>query len=178
MNASPPCHRPALQYAASPPSPPTMPRSVLPILLALLAGFSLLPSPAMAEPPLASRILVLAHRGASAYRPEHTLAAYGLAIEQGADYVEPDLVPTRDGVLVARHENEIGGTTDVAAHPDEFGLLATMPIESCVAAVDLFRNEADEASQWRVETWLLHRFEPQTIGGPVIAKVRVPGQEN
>lgn len=66
----------------------------------------------------------------------------------------------------------------VAAHPDEFGLLATMPIESCVAAVDLFRNEADEASQWRVETWLLHRFEPQTIGGPVTAKVRVPGQEN
>jgi glycerophosphoryl diester phosphodiesterase len=60
---------------------------------------------------------VIAHRGASGYRPEHTLASYQLAIEQGADFVEPDLVPTKDGVLVARHENEIGGTTDVAKHP-------------------------------------------------------------
>ncbi|WGX95418.1 glycerophosphodiester phosphodiesterase [Nocardioides sp. L-11A] len=58
--------------------------------------------------------LVIAHRGASGYRPEHTLAAYRLAIRMGADYVEPDLVSTKDGVLVARHENEIGGTTDVA----------------------------------------------------------------
>ncbi|PLK49709.1 glycerophosphodiester phosphodiesterase [Uliginosibacterium sp. TH139] len=62
--------------------------------------------------------LVIAHRGASAHRPEHTLAAYQLAIEQGADVIEPDLVITRDGVLVARHENEIGGTTDVARHPE------------------------------------------------------------
>ena len=68
--------------------------------------------------PLESRALVIAHRGASGLRPEHTLAAYDLAIEQGADVIEPDLVPTRDGVLVARHENEIGGTTDVAAHPE------------------------------------------------------------
>lgn len=58
--------------------------------------------------------VVIAHRGASGYRPEHTLAAYRLAIALGADYVEPDLVPTRDGVLVARHEPEIGATTDVA----------------------------------------------------------------
>ncbi|MDO9457753.1 glycerophosphodiester phosphodiesterase [Nocardioides sp.] len=62
--------------------------------------------------------LVFAHRGASGYRPEHTLAAYELAIRLGADYVEPDLVSTKDGVLVARHENEIGGTTDVADHPE------------------------------------------------------------
>ncbi|MBI0474277.1 glycerophosphodiester phosphodiesterase [Sphingomonas sp. MA1305] len=62
--------------------------------------------------------IVIAHRGASGYRPEHTLAAYELAIEQGADVIEPDLVPTRDDVLVARHENEIGGTTDVAQHPE------------------------------------------------------------
>ncbi|MBJ7573697.1 glycerophosphodiester phosphodiesterase [Luteimonas sp. MC1828] len=61
--------------------------------------------------------LVIAHRGASAVLPEHTLAAYARAIEDGADYIEPDLVATRDGVLVARHEGEIGGTTDVAAHP-------------------------------------------------------------
>ena len=58
--------------------------------------------------------IVIGHRGASGYVPEHTLAAYRLAIEQGADFIEPDLVMTRDGVLVARHENEIGGTTDVA----------------------------------------------------------------
>lgn len=58
--------------------------------------------------------LVIAHRGASGYRPEHTLAAYELAVNQGADFIEPDLCITKDGVLVARHENEISGTTDVA----------------------------------------------------------------
>jgi glycerophosphoryl diester phosphodiesterase len=63
-------------------------------------------------------VLVIGHRGASGHRPEHTLAAYELAIRQCADYIEPDLVPTADGVLVARHENEIGGTTDVADHPE------------------------------------------------------------
>jgi glycerophosphoryl diester phosphodiesterase len=65
-----------------------------------------------------SNVIVIAHRGASGERPEHTLASYQLAIDQGADYIEPDLVMTRDGVLVARHENEIGGTTDVASHPE------------------------------------------------------------
>lgn len=64
------------------------------------------------------RVAVIAHRGASGERPEHTLGAYGLAIAQGADYIEPDLVMTRDGVLVCRHENEISGTTDVALHPE------------------------------------------------------------
>lgn len=58
--------------------------------------------------------LVIAHRGASGHRPEHTLEGYALAIKMGTDYIEPDLVSTKDGVLVARHENEIGGTTDVA----------------------------------------------------------------
>ena len=68
--------------------------------------------PALAAP------LVIAHRGASGERPEHTLAAYALAIDQGADFIEPDLVMTKDGVLVARHENEISGTTDVASKPE------------------------------------------------------------
>jgi glycerophosphoryl diester phosphodiesterase len=63
-----------------------------------------------------TNILVIAHRGASGERPEHTIESYRLAIEEGADYIEPDLVMTRDGVLIARHENEIGGTTDVAQH--------------------------------------------------------------
>ncbi len=62
--------------------------------------------------------LLIAHRGASGYMPEHTLPGYSLAILQGADFIEPDLVSTRDGVLVARHENEIGGTTDVATHAE------------------------------------------------------------
>lgn len=62
--------------------------------------------------------LVIGHRGAPALRPEHTLASYAKAIADGADFIEPDLVSTKDGVLVARHENEIGGTTDVAAHPE------------------------------------------------------------
>lgn len=65
-----------------------------------------------------SRPFVIAHRGASGYVPEHTLAGYFIAIQQGTDYVEPDLVITKDGALVARHENEIGGTTDVASHPE------------------------------------------------------------
>ncbi len=69
------------------------------------------------EKPLAARVLVIGHRGAPAWRPEHTLASYARAIAEGADLIEPDLVMTRDGVLVARHENEIGGTTDVASHP-------------------------------------------------------------
>lgn len=60
------------------------------------------------------KILVIGHRGASALRPEHTLASYQKAIDDGADFIEPDLVSTKDGVLVTRHENEIGGTTNVS----------------------------------------------------------------
>src|SRR5262245_60062240 len=65
-----------------------------------------------------SEPIVIGHRGASGYRPEHTLASYELAISLGADYIEPDLVSTKDHILVARHENEIGGTTNVADHPE------------------------------------------------------------
>ncbi|RZB20324.1 glycerophosphodiester phosphodiesterase [Streptomyces sp. F001] len=62
---------------------------------------------------------IVAHRGASGYRPEHTLGSYQLALDMGADIVEAgDLVPTKDGHLVCRHEPEIGGTTDVADHPE------------------------------------------------------------
>lgn len=64
--------------------------------------------------PRAMRPLIIAHRGASGHRPEHTIEAYRLAIAMGADFIEPDLVMTKDRVLVARHENEIGETTDVA----------------------------------------------------------------
>jgi TolB-like protein/Tfp pilus assembly protein PilF len=75
------------------------------ILLAMLFASAV-------APPL--RPLIIAHRGASGHRPEHTLEAYRLAVEMGADFIEPDLVSTKDGVLIARHENEIGGTTNVA----------------------------------------------------------------
>jgi glycerophosphoryl diester phosphodiesterase len=73
--------------------------------------------------------IVIGHRGASGYRPEHTLASYQLAIDMGADYIEPDLVSTKDGVLVARHENDISGTTDVASHPEFAGRRTTKTID-------------------------------------------------
>lgn len=84
-----------------------------------LAGALALPLPLAQDartdaPTRAPLPIVIGHRGASGDRPEHTLASYTLAVEQGADYIEPDLVSTKDGVLIARHENEIGGTTDVA----------------------------------------------------------------
>ena len=79
------------------------------------AGAIAAPARRAGPPPL------IAHRGASALRPEHTLAAYARAIEDGADYVEPDLVATKDGVLVARHENNIADTTDIAARSEFAG---------------------------------------------------------
>lgn len=71
--------------------------------------------------------IIIAHRGASGYRPEHTLAGYELAIDLGADYIEPDLVMTKDGILIARHENEISETTDIVDHA-EFAYLRTTKI--------------------------------------------------
>ncbi|WP_079032059.1 glycerophosphodiester phosphodiesterase [Streptomyces specialis] len=68
-------------------------------------------------------------RGASGYRPEHTLGAYQLGLDLGADIIEQDLVPTRDGHLVCRHENEIGGTTDVADHPEFAGRRTTKTVD-------------------------------------------------
>lgn len=73
--------------------------------------------------------IVIGHRGACGYVPEHTLASYFIAIEHGVDFVEPDLVMTRDGVLVARHENEISATTNVADHPHFAGRRTTKVID-------------------------------------------------
>jgi len=73
--------------------------------------------------------LVIGHRGAAGYRPEHTLASYELAARMGADLIEPDLVSTKDHVLVARHENEIGGTTDVASRPQFAGRRTTKVVD-------------------------------------------------
>lgn len=77
----------------------------------IFSGFLFLLSTAVSAQP---KPLILGHRGACGYRPEHTLASYQLAIDMGADFIEPDLVITKDGILIARHENEISETTDVA----------------------------------------------------------------
>src|SRR4051794_13074251 len=73
--------------------------------------------------------LVIGHRGAAGYLPDHTLAGYRLAIRLGADYVEPDLVSTKDGVLIARHEPNISATTDVASHPEFAGRFRTAVVD-------------------------------------------------
>ena len=94
--------------------------------------------------PSATRLLrtpiVIGHRGAPGYRPEHTLASYELAARMGADYIEPDLVSTKDHVLVARHENEIGGTTDVAEHP-EFASRRTTKVIDGVSETGWFTED-------------------------------------
>ncbi len=81
------------------------------------------------QKPLDGPVIVIAHRGASGERPEHTIASYALAIEQGADFIEPDLVLTKDGILVARHENEISETTDVASKAEFADRKATKTID-------------------------------------------------
>ena len=98
------------------------------VFAALLSACSPFESQAM-EKPLDGQVLIIAHRGASGERPEHTLGSYNLAIEQGADYIEPDLVLTKDGVLVARHENEISETTNVADKPEFADRKATKTID-------------------------------------------------
>ncbi len=84
--------------------------------------------------------LVIGHRGASGYLPEHTLESYRLAIQLGADYIEPDLVSTADGVLIARHEPILGATTDVASHP-EFAVKRTTRMLDGVSVTDWFASD-------------------------------------
>ncbi|MBK6720381.1 MAG: glycerophosphodiester phosphodiesterase [Sphingomonadales bacterium] len=95
----------------------------------MLAVCLLASSPSNGRLFLADHPILIAHRGASGERPEHTIASYTLAIEQGADFIEPDLVLTKDGILVARHENEISTTTDVADHPEFASRKATKVID-------------------------------------------------
>jgi glycerophosphoryl diester phosphodiesterase len=93
-------------------------KCLLPLLIASIVTTCSAPESRPMPQPLEGQTIIIAHRGASGERPEHTIAAYTLAIEQGADFIEPDLVLTKDGVLVARHENEISETTDVSAKPE------------------------------------------------------------
>ncbi len=107
------------------------------LLMAALLALALVPGSAaawagkdQAAPGAARKApIVIGHRGASGYRPEHTLASYSLAIDLGADFIEPDLVSTKDHVLVARHENDITGTTDVASHPEFASRMTTKVID-------------------------------------------------
>lgn len=102
--------------------------------------------------------LIIGHRGACGYRPEHTIASYQLAIDMGADYIEPDLVMTKDGVLMARHENEIGGTTDVAAK---------FPERKTKKKVD-----GEEISGWFIEDFTLKEIKT------LRAKERLPFRDH
>lgn len=102
---------------------------VLALLVLLASGCTHRVAPLEASVAPVARPLVIAHRGASGLLPEHTIEAYRLAIEQGADFIEPDLVITRDSVLVARHENEISETTDVADHREFVSRRTTKSID-------------------------------------------------
>ncbi|MEU6785119.1 glycerophosphodiester phosphodiesterase [Nonomuraea angiospora] len=93
-----------------------------------LAGASAAPAAAEATPDR-SQVVVIGHRGAAGHRPEHTQGGYELAVAMGADWIEPDLVPTKDHVLVVRHENEISGTTDVSLHPEFAGRKTTKVVD-------------------------------------------------
>jgi glycerophosphoryl diester phosphodiesterase len=89
----------------------------------------------------ADKPTIYGHRGAAGYRPEHTLGSYRLAARMGADYIEPDLVSTKDGALVARHEPAIGATTDVASHPEFAGRRTTKDIDGTTFADDWFTED-------------------------------------
>lgn len=104
-----------------------MTRSLIAALMLMVPGVALGQGHAMHGN--TDKVIVIAHRGASGERPEHTLLSYQRAIEQGADFIEPDLVPTKDGVLVARHENNITETTNVADHPEFASRKATKTID-------------------------------------------------
>ncbi len=117
------------------------------------------------------RPIVIAHRGASALRPEHTLAAYAEAIRARADFIEPDLVSTKDHILVARHENEISGTTDVAAHP-EFAARRTTKTIDGVATTGWFTEDFTLAE---LKTLLARERLPQLRpGNAAFDRERVP----
>jgi len=118
-----------------------MARLFLGLVLLLASGCAEMQKrPMPAQAPAAPHILIIAHRGASGERPEHTLLAYQRAIDQGADFIEPDLVPTKDGFLVARHENDIAETTDVADHP-EFALRKTTKTIDGLATTGWFTED-------------------------------------
>jgi glycerophosphoryl diester phosphodiesterase len=120
------------------------------------------------------RLLVIGHRGASGYLPEHTLEAYELAIAQGADYIEPDLVSTRDGVLIARHEVNITGTTDVGSRPEFAGRRTTKVIDG-ISETGWFADDFTLAEIKTLRAIQRLPFRPQEFKGlykiPTFAEV-------
>src|SRR5262249_6639000 len=158
----------------------------------LTLGLGLIPSAApLAQAPTldGQRPLVIAHRGASGYLPEHTLEAYALAIELGADFIEPDLVATKDGVLIARHEPMLSATTDVADRPEFASRKRTRQVDG-VATSDWFAcdftleeihqlrakqamGERDQAMNGRLQTPTLQQVidlakaKAAAAGGPI-----------
>ncbi|MGO4172680.1 glycerophosphodiester phosphodiesterase [Bosea sp. TAF32] len=109
----------------------------------LLAALAMQPLAAPAQEASASnsrKPLIIAHRGASGYMPEHTIEGYKLAIEMGADFIEPDLVSTKDGVLVVRHEPMLSGTTDVADRPEFANRKTTRKVDG-IDTTDWFAND-------------------------------------
>jgi glycerophosphoryl diester phosphodiesterase len=112
------------------------------MLLAVAAVGAVLAQPALAQQKTLTgeRTLVVGHRGASGYLPEHTIESYKLAIEQGADFIEPDLVATKDGVLVARHEPMLGGTTDVGDKPEFASRKTTRKVDG-IDTTDWFASD-------------------------------------
>jgi len=144
-------------------------RAVCVTAIALIAT-----SVAHATRPQVPRPLVIGHRGASGYLPEHTLAAYELAIVQGADFIEPDLVSTKDGVLIARHEINITDTTDVASRPQYSNRRTTKVIDG-ISETGWFADDftLDEIKTLRAKQRLA--FRPQQFNGlykvPTFAEV-------
>ena len=108
--------------------------------------------------------LIIGHRGACGYLPEHTLEGYRLAIAQGADYIEPDLVSTRDGALVARHEPTITDTTDVAYHPEFADRRRTLVIDG-VEATGWFANDFTLAELRSLRAMQARKERPQQYNG-------------
>jgi glycerophosphoryl diester phosphodiesterase len=117
-----------------------MPNPRLTLIAATLSLGALTPASATWQTLDGNAPIVIAHRGASGYLPEHTLEAYARAIELGAHYIEPDLVLTKDGVLIARHEPMLGGTTDVGSRP-EFAARKTTKNVDGVATTDWFADD-------------------------------------
>lgn len=115
--------------------------------------------------------ILLGHRGAAGYRPEHTLACYELAARLGADFLEPDLVVTNDGVLVCRHEAEIGDTTDVASHP-EFASRKTIKMLDGEAVTGWFTEDFTlaELKTLRAVERLPHIRQHNTLFNPVFVQ--------
>ena len=108
--------------------------------------------------------LVIGHRGASGELPEHTLEAYRLAIAQGADFIEPDLVSTQDGVLIARHEPMLGGTTDVASRPEFADRLTTKLLDG-VEVTDYFASDFTLAEIKTLRAVMPQGYRTQAFNG-------------